>query len=176
MRIRTVADPPSKGPDNSETRERKFYRQGWYDIDDKGEMIVSKVTGLGKSAGKGIPVARVVYAGHDSQGREHAAVWVDAEQGRAVTGFLEAMNVYKDRLKSRKKSTAPTVSVEASVTKSSTKPKSQQAIFDGLHSTAKEAASQGGKTLTKKEYNDLWEQAGVIHAQSTASWRTKPVV
>lgn len=144
-------------------------------MDDKDKMIVSKVTGEGRSAGNGIPVARVVYAGKDSQGREHAAVWVDAEQGRAVTGFLEAMKVYKDSLKSRKKSTATPVSVEAPVTESSTKPKSQQAIFDGLHSAATEVASQGGKKLTKKEYNDLWEQAGVMHAQSTASWRTKPV-
>ncbi len=142
-------------------------------MDDKDKMIVSKVTGEGRSAGKGILVARVVYAGKDSQGRDHAAIWVDAEQGRAVTGFLEAMKVYKDSLKSRKKSTAPKVSVEASVTESSTKPKSQQAIYDGLHSAAKEVASQSGKTLTKKAYSDLWEQAGVLHAQSTATWRAK---
>jgi hypothetical protein len=142
-------------------------------MDDKDKMIVSKVTGEGRSAGKGIPVARVVYAGKDSQGRDHAAIWVDVEQGRAVTGFLEAMKVYKDSLKCRKKSTAPTVSVEASVTESSTKPKSQQAIFDGLHSAAKEVASQRGKTLTTKAYSNLWEQAGVLHAQSTATWRAK---
>ena len=173
--MRTVADPTSRGPDNSETRERKFYRQGWYDNDDKGEMIVSKVTGLGKSAGKGIPVARVVYSGRNGQGRNHSAVWVDVEQGYAVTGFIEAMRAYKDSLSFRKKSTAPTVSVEASVTESSTKPKSQQDIFDGLYSAAKEAASQAGKRLTSKTYNNLWEQAGVMHAQNTVLWRNKAV-
>jgi hypothetical protein len=136
-------------------------------------MTVSKVTGVGKNGSK--PIARVIYSGRDGQGRDHTAVWVDISDAQSVTGFIEAMKVYKDSLKCRKKITAPTVSVETPTTESSTKPKSQQAIFNGLYSAA-EDASKAGKTLTKKAYSDLWEQAGVMHAQSTATCRTKPVL
>ena len=139
-------------------------------------MTVSKVTGFGKSAGDGANLARVVYSGQDCQGRVHAAVWVGVGEAQAVTGFPEAVSAFKASLKDRRKAKGTVVSLdEASVTESSSKPTSQQSIFDRLYETAKVAASQAGKTLSKNEYSKVWEQAGVVHAQSLVSRRTKSV-
>jgi hypothetical protein len=174
-RTRTVADPTSRGPDSSVSKsEGKYYKQGWYDLDDEGQMIVSKVTGVGKNGSRSI--ARVIYSGKNGQGRDHPAAWVDISDAQSVTGFSDAMRAFKASLKNRKKTQVPTVSVVDPATDSSTKPKSQQSIFSELHAAAKATAAQAGKTVTPKEYSDLWEQAGVIHAQnSTASRRTKSV-
>jgi hypothetical protein len=134
-------------------------------------MTVSKVTGVGKNGSRSI--ARVIYSGKNSQGRDHPAVWVAISDAQSVTGFNKAMSAFKDSLKDRKKKT---VSVVDPITESSAKPKTQQSIYNELLAAAIEtaAASRAGKTLTSKEYSCLWERAGVIHAQnSTVSRRTK---
>jgi hypothetical protein len=172
-RTRTVADPTSRGTDNSVSKsEGKYYKKGWYNLDDKGQMTVSKVTGVGKNGTRSI--ARVIYSGQDGQGRDHPAVWVNISDAQSVTGFNDAMSAFKTSLKSRKKQKVPAALVGAPVTESGTKPRSQQTIFDELLAKARTTASQAGKTVTSKEYNNLWEQAGVQHAQnSTVSRRTK---
>jgi hypothetical protein len=177
LKRRTVADRRSTGIDSSSSHEENFYRRGWFDLDDNKRMKVSKVTGVGKNRGPGtvtVPVARVVYAGTDSRGGEHGAVWVSVDQAKGVTGFADAMSVYKDRLKSRrtKKSSASSVSTE-DVAESSSQPESQQTIFNALHATAKTNATQLGKSVTPKEYNALWEQAGIVIAQTAAPRRAR---
>jgi hypothetical protein len=174
-RTRTVADPTSRGRDSSVSEgQGKYYKKGWFDLDENGQMTVSKVTGVGKNGCRSI--ARVIYSGQDGQGREHPAVWVDISDAQSVTGFNDAMSVFKASLKDRKKTKVPAALVGAPVTESSTtKPRSrsQQSIFDELLATANATASQTRKTVTPKEYSNLWEQAGVIHAQnSTFSRRT----
>jgi hypothetical protein len=175
----TVADRTSRGIDSSSSHEEKFYQRGWFDLDDNKRMTVSKVTGVGKNKGTSnggtkVPIARVVYAGKDSQGREHAAVWVSVDQATGVTGFADAMGVYKAGLKGRrtKKSSASSVSNE-DVAGSSSQPESQQTIFNALHVTAKTNATQLGKSVTTKEYNDLWEKAGIMIAQTAAPRRAR---
>jgi major membrane immunogen (membrane-anchored lipoprotein) len=171
-RTRTVADSTRRGSDNSVSEsDRKYYKKGWYDLDDNGQMTVVKVTGVGKNGS----IARVIYSGQDGQGRDHPAVWVAISDAQSVTGFNKAMSAFQDSLKDRKKKT---VSVVDPVTESSAKPKSRQSIYNELLAAAIEtaAASRAGKSLTSKEYSCLWEQAGVIDAQnSTVSRRTKLV-
>ena len=169
-RTRTVADSTRRGSDNSVSEsDRKYYKKGWYDLDDKGQMTVAKVTGVGKSG-----VARVIFSGQDGQGRDHPAVWVAISDAQSVTGFNKAMSAFKDSLKDRKKKT---VSVVDPVTESSAKPKSQQSIYNELLAAAiaTAAASRAGKTLTSKEYSCLWDRAGVIHAQNNTVSRRKIV-